>query len=450
MKLTHIDIHSHLNLSPLYDRREEILERMREDGIGTITVGTGLQTSQRAVEIAEQNPGLCWATVGVHPCDIPTQTLPKGEGFAPGYLTGNDNKIESLLKKAKEMRKSPTQTEEIIWEILRDEKLGFQFRRQHIIDHFIIDFVCLKKGLIIEIDGDIHDLQKERDIERDNRLKELGFSILRFSNDNILSDIDMVISKIKETIKFSSQVSPLLWGGVRGEDLNLGGAFDDEWSQICRLATHPSVVAIGETGLDYFHDDTPEMCDVQTEVFKKHIELAVSVNKPLMLHVRSSRGSDDVYYDALEILNEYAQSPSPAKGRVEVGFDDKTPSGLSATSPFAKGGNAQHIRANFHFFSGSRQCMQDIVAAGYTVSVDGPITFVAEYDEMIAACPLDKLVIETDAPYAAPKPYRGKTCEPWMVVHVAERIAEIKGLPLETVRLQLLQNSKEFFGIDFE
>ena len=337
MKLTHIDIHSHLNLSPLYDRREEILERMREDGIGTITVGTGLQTSQRAVEIAEQNPGLCWATVGVHPCDIPTQTLPKGEGFAPGYLTGNDNKIESLLKKAKEMRKSPTQTEEIIWEILRDEKLGFQFRRQHIIDHFIIDFVCLKKGLIIEIDGDIHDLQKERDIERDNRLKELGFSILRFSNDNILSDIDMVISKIKETIKFSSQVSPLLWGGVRGEDLNLGGAFDDEWSQICRLATHPSVVAIGETGLDYFHDDTPEMCDVQTEVFKKHIELAVSVNKPLMLHVRSSRGSDDVYYDALEILNEYAQSPSPAKGRVEVGFDDKTPSGLSATSPFAGG-----------------------------------------------------------------------------------------------------------------
>ena len=279
MKLTHIDIHSHLNLSPLYDRREEILGRMREDGIGTITVGTGLQTSQRAVEIAEQNPGLCWATVGVHPCDC----------GSPSLTT----------------------------------------------------------------------------VER----------------------------------------------GPGGEDLG-----EDSWSQICRLATHPSVVAIGETGLDYFHDDTPEMRDVQTEVFKKHIELAVSVNKPLMLHVRSSRGSDDAYYDALQILKD-------------MGYAGK---------------------ANFHFFSGSKQCMMDIVAAGYTVSVDGPITFVAEYDEMIAACPLDKLMIETDAPYAAPKPYRGKTCEPWMVVHVAERIAEIKGLPLETVRLQLLQNSKEFFGIEFE
>jgi TatD DNase family protein len=264
MKLSYIDIHSHLNLSPLYENREEILGQMRDAGVGTITVGTGLQTSQRAVEIAEQNPGQCWATVGVHPCDC----------------DGQDN-------------------------------------------------------------------------------------------------------------------------------------VPDEWSQICTLATHPSVVAIGETGLDYFHNDTPELRALQTEVFKQHIELAISVDKPLMLHVRSSRGSDDAYYDALRIL-------------MDIHYPGK---------------------ANFHFFSGSRQCMQDIVAAGYTVSVDGPITFVVEYDEMIAACPLDKLMIETDAPYAAPKPYRGKTCEPWMVVHVAERIAEIKQVPLEQVRLQLLENTRKFFGI---
>lgn len=271
---------------------------MRDAGVGTITVGTGLQTSQRAVEIAEQNPGQCWATVGVHPCDC----------------DGQDN-------------------------------------------------------------------------------------------------------------------------------------VPDEWSQICTLATHPSVVAIGETGLDYFHNDTPELRTLQTEVFKQHIELAISVDKPLMLHVRSSRGSDDAYYDALEILSEYnGVTPSLAKGRTGVGFENKAPSALRASPP----SQGAKIRANFHFFSGSKQCMLDIIAAGYTVSVDGPITFVSEYDEMIAACPLDKLMIETDAPYAAPKPYRGKTCEPWMVVHVAERIAEIKQVPPEQVRLQLLENTKKFFGIEFE
>ena len=300
MKLNYIDIHSHLNLSPLYEKRDEIINNMKALAIGTITVGTSLETSQRAVQIAEQYPELCSATVGIHPCDC----------------------------------------------------------------------------------------------EKNNH----------------------------ETID------------------------DTQWNQICMLAEHPSVVAIGETGLDYWHHDTPELRMLQTEVFKKHIELAISVNKPLMLHVRSSRGSDDAYYDALDILSEYqGATPSPAKGRVGVGFENnnKTPSVLR-TSPPSQGAN---IRANFHFFSGSTECMQTIISAGYTVSVDGPITFVFDYDDMIKQCPIESLMIETDAPYAAPKPYRGKTCDPTMVIHVAERIAELKNLPLETIRLQLLENTKNFFGI---
>ena len=299
----YIDIHSHLNLSPLYENREEVFQRMRDAGVGTITVGTGLQTSQRAVEIAHQNPGLCWATVGVHPCDC------------------------------------------------------------------VVSLPCKEEGL------------------------RVGFD-------------ETATRSSSETTQDKTHPLPPLIEGVA----------PDEWSQICTLATHSSVVAIGETGLDYFHNDTPELRALQTGVFKQHIELAISVDKPLMLHVRSSRGSDDAYYDALRIL-------------ADIHYPGK---------------------ANFHFFSGSRQCMQDIIAAGYTVSVDGPITFVSEYDEMIAACPLESLMIETDAPYAAPKPYRGKTCEPWMVTHVAERIAEIKQLPLEQVRMQLLENTKKFFGIAFE
>lgn len=405
MKLNYIDIHSHLNLSPLYENHDEILQCMREQGIGTITVGTSLQTSQRAVDIAEQYPELCSATVGIHPCDceIPSPTLPEGKGDAPGYFMVNSKDIRELIIKSKQMKDNPTPAEEILWKYLKGGKLNTHFRRQHIIDHFIVDFVCLKKRLIIEVDGDVHDFQKERDIERTKILESLGFSISRFTNDQVINNTQNIIDEIQATL--AQKVLPF------GEDL--GGDFIHDWNQICTLAEHSSVVAIGETGLDYFHNDTPEMREVQTAVFKKHIQLAVSVNKPLMLHVRSSRGSDDVYYDALDILREQSYTG----------------------------------KANFHFFSGSMECMQTIISAGYTVSVDGPITFVSDYDDMIKQCPIESIMVETDAPYAAPKPYRGKTCDPTMVIHVAERIAELKNLPLETVRLQLLENTKKFFRI---
>lgn len=259
MKLNYIDIHSHLNLSPLSENKEVILAKMKEEGVGTITVGTGLETSQQAVAIAEQNPDLCWATIGIHPTD----------------------------------------------------------------------------------------------------------------SDELFNE-----------------------------------------SVFVELAQHPQVVAIGETGLDYFRDQSLETKNKQAALFNKHIELAQKVNKPLMLHVRASKGSDDAYYDALEILKKYQG------------------------------------RANFHFFSGSKKCMEDIVIAGFTVSVDGPITFSKDYDDMIKAVPLDALMVETDAPFAAPAPYRGKTCEPWMVVEVAGRIAELKGMDLELVRAQLLENSARFFNLD--
>lgn len=280
MMITQIDIHSHLNLSPLSENREAILAKMREEGVGTITVGTGLETSKMAVSIAEANPDVCWATVGIHPC----------------YTCGDE--ADPLLSKE-----------------------------------------------------------------------------------------------------------------------GAGGG----WEELETLASHPKVVAIGETGLDYFHEDTPESRATQERIFRQHIDLAVKVGKPLMLHVRASKGSDDAYYDALKIL--------------------------AGMPPLLEGGRG--VFANFHFFGGSKECMEAIVAAGFTVSVDGPITFSHDYDEMIKAVPLDKVMIETDAPFAAPKPYRGKPCEPWMVVEVAKKIAELKNLPEEEVREQLLANAKAFFGISF-
>jgi TatD family hydrolase len=417
MKLRYIDIHSHLNLSPLFENKEAVLARMQEHSVGTITVGTTLETSRKAIEIAEQNPELCWATVGIHPCEcIPTPTLPQGEGDTPLYLTGDGSRIKELLIQAKEMRKNPTPAEEKLWKILKGHNLGSHFRRQHIIDYFIVDFVCLSKNIIIEADGEVHNSQKERDRERDTRLKTLGFDIIRFSNEKIVNQTQLVTEEIKQYLNRRTKDSFPLGEGRGGDILELE-----------QLACHPSVVAIGETGLDYFRNPSQETIAQQKELFKQHIELAQQVNKPLMLHVRASKGTDDAYYEALEILKD---------------FDPLHDSG--------EGGSAQQnrVRTNFHFFSGSVQCMQDIIAAGFTISVDGPITFTNEYDDMIRACPLDKIMIETDAPFAAPVSYRGKTCEPWMVVEVCKKIAEIKGLDEEAVRLQVLENTSSFFGIN--
>lgn len=258
MELRFLDIHSHLNLSPLSDNVEGIVTRLRQNSIGTITVGTGLETSRQAVTLANQYPDVLWATIGIHPTD------------------------------------------------------------------------------------------------------------------------------------------------AIGEELS---------QEFVELARDAKVVAIGETGLDYFRDQSEELKKTQKELFEKHIELAQAVGRPLMLHVRASKGTDDAYYDALGIL--------AGKG----------------------------VRANFHFFSGSRECMEAIVAAGFTISVDGPITFAREYDEMLRAVPMDRIMVETDAPFAAPVPYRGKTCEPWMVVEVAKALADIRQEDPETVRIQLLKNSQEFFGI---
>ncbi len=119
-----------------------------------------------------------------------------------GYLTGNSKIIGTLLSRAKEMRKNPTKAESVLWNELRTKKVGFKFRQQHPIDNYIVDFVCLSKRLIIEVDGEIHQYQLEKDGERELLLKEKkGFKILRFTNDEVINSLETVLLKIEETLK---------------------------------------------------------------------------------------------------------------------------------------------------------------------------------------------------------------------------------------------------------
>lgn len=130
-----------------------------------------------------------------------TPTLSGREGAnKPGYNTANPGTYPYVRPHQKENRKSPTEAENILWQHVRNKKTGHKIRRQHIIDSYITDFVCLSKKLVIEVDGDYHDTIKEEDQIRTNRLNELGYQVIRFKNEEVINDVYSVIKKIAETL----------------------------------------------------------------------------------------------------------------------------------------------------------------------------------------------------------------------------------------------------------
>ncbi len=264
MNFEYFDIHSHLNLEPLLSDRANVLAKMKEMNIGTITVGADFETSKLAVSIALENKE-CFATVGLHPTD----------------------------------------NEKEIWD-------------------------------------------------------------------------------------------------------------EEEYE---KLAKNPKVVAIGECGLDYFrikNDELEIAKEKQKELFLNHIDLALKVKKPLMIHARPSKGSMDAYEDVLGILE-------------------------------SKNFN---LKVNFHFFVGDLNIAKKIVEKGWTMSFDGPITFSTDYDEVIKNIPIENIMCETDAPFAAPTPYRGQTCEPWMVKEIYKKISDLKGINIDEVKGVVTSNINRVFGIN--
>ncbi len=187
-----------------------------------------------------------------------------------------------------------------------------------------------------------------------------------------------------------------------------GEAFDYDFYK--KLAMHPKVVGIGECGLDYYRLEA-ESEKKQREAFSAQIVLANEVKKPLMLHVRNGAGRL-AYRDALVML----------KREAKVGGD-------------------------FHFFAGSWDEAREILDAGFHLSFTGVITFTHDYDEVVRNMPLDRILSETDAPYVAPAPFRGKRNEPAFVVEVAKAIARIKGREVAEVAAQILENAARLFAV---
>ena len=248
----YFDIHSHLNFSAYDQDREEVIARMKETGTHTITIGTDLESSRRAVSLAEENEGI-YACIGVHPVDDPKRVF--------------------------------------------------------------------------------------------------------------------------------------------------------DLSAFAELAKHPKVVAIGECGLDFFHAKKEEDHIRQQNLFLDQVNFALSLGKPIMIHARNA------YEEILQILE-------PMKKE-----------------------HGEKLRGNVHFFAGNWETAQRFISIGFSLSFTGVITFASDYDEVIKNAPIDKIMSETDAPYVAPTPHRGKRNEPSYVSEVVKRIAEIRGENLELVGEALVNNA---------
>ena len=184
---------------------------------------------------------------------------------------------------------------------------------------------------------------------------------------------------------------------------------EEDLKWIESLSAHPKIVGIGETGLDYYWDKSPK--DVQQELFRKQIHLAQKVNLPIIIHNRDATG------DVVRILREE---------------------------------NAASVGGVMHCYSGSVETARECIEMNFMISLGGPVTFknARMPKEVATEIPLEYLMIETDAPYLAPHPHRGKRNEPGLVPLVAEEIARLKELPIEEVAHATTFNAKKFFGID--
>ncbi len=177
--------------------------------------------------------------------------------------------------------------------------------------------------------------------------------------------------------------------------------------EFAKMARNKKVVAIGETGLDYYYDR--KNANVQKEVLLKHLQLANQLGKPVILHCR------DAGQDLLSVLTSCSQLP----------------------------------KGVMHCFLENWDFAQVILDIGFYISFTGIITFTKNYEiyEVIRNVPLERIMLETDSPYLTPEPYRGKRNEPAFVVEIAKKIAEIKKIPLDTVAKQTSKNAIELFKI---
>ena len=222
----------------------------------------------------------------------------------------------------------------------------------------------------------------------------------------LINTIGTDIPSSRASIALAEQY-PFIYAAVGGWPGNVGDMTEQDLEEYRAMASHEKVVAIGEIGLDYYYDDVPR--EIQKHWFDRQMALAEELSMPVVVHDRDAHG------DCMDMVRKWA-------GRV---------TGV------------------FHCFSGSAEMAAELTKLGWYVSFTGVVTFknARRALEAVAAVPMDRIMIETDAPYMAPVPYRGRRNHSGYVPLVAEKIAEVKGMTLEEVAKITTENGKRFFRI---
>lgn len=212
-----------------------------------------------------------------------------------------------------------------------------------------------------------------------------------------------------------AEMYPFLYAtiGIHPHEARL--ASDHAYAEMERLARHPKVIAWGEIGLDYFYDHSPR--DTQKQVFSRQMELAAAAKLPIVIHCRPSDNSENAWEDCLEMIH-----------------DQWAPQGIGGV---------------LHCFTGNWPQAKRALDMGFMISFAGNVTFPKAQQIRDAALevPLNRMFIETDCPYLAPVPYRGKRNEPSYVTETARKLGELRGLSMEEVGEQTARNFYNFFKI---
>ena len=194
--------------------------------------------------------------------------------------------------------------------------------------------------------------------------------------------------------------------GVHPEDAL--GLPADWLDQVAAMTRHPKVKAIGEIGLDYYWAENPPK-EFQQMVFRRQLELALELELPVIVHDREAHG------DSLEIVKEFPG-----------------------------------VRGVFHCFSGSPEMAEELLKRGWYLGFDGPVTYknARRAPEVVAVTPLDRIVVETDAPYMSPVPNRGRRNDSRNLPYIVEKLAEWKGISPEEMAAHTWNNGLRLFGLE--
>ena len=262
------------------------------------------------------------------------------------------------------------------------------------------------------IDTHIHLYSKKFDPDREEvlrRARAVGVATL------VLPAID--VESIGAAVELSERHEGI-WAMAAIHPSEAGTAGEAELAAVREWCDHPAVVAIGESGLDYYWDRSFD--EAQHRIFREHIRMAMDVDLPLILHSRDKQGRTEVHEDMLRILHEER----------------------SATA------HPERLRGIFHCYSGPDWLPGKAHELNFLLGIGGTLTFKnSGVAALVENVPLEQLVLETDAPYLAPEPFRGKRNEPAFLIHVAQKLADVNGVSIDEVARATSENARRLYGI---